>query len=1249
LLPVVRLEMRLGAKKPTAYEISDLGFLIGSVPGCDLRLPGVNLPPVLCLISRHPAGVVLRKLTPLVPILVNGQPTSGTALNSGDRITLGAIDLLVHVAGSMSAPPSATKPASLLTANGHEKSASLNERERLLKEQAEELEADRAIWYRRRDQLEQECKELSESSAQTARKLQQQERELALARADVTEREQALRTVRVEVEKQYEEIEKRSGEFASKEDELATSRRELADLRQQLYDRYRERRDRLSGIQEAVRKAARKVQERKRLVDAEVARLADQKQDDEARTAKLNELQATLAKERQLLDEQKQLLDSRQQQLHQELSERLTELQEREQAVIEEHKILERSQDEHQSDLVRLDRLQAVMERKQKQLQIHAREVDLRFEQLHRDSRELEEQGTELDSVRTKVLADAEEINQRKEKQDKVSDQLNQRAAALEGQQTMLTTLRTKLERMREDVRQGEGRLAEHQSKQADLEADLQSRLEDAEKIRAELAANKDLHERQRQHFKERQTILDQAVAQLRKVQEALSRDEARLRQREAELDLKATRVNEHDAGFKDRAEQIVQQQERLASDRQALQDREAALSKSEQALAALQEQLRRRSDDLAGRIKEHEQLVEGHVAAATTVKSKAQELETQRKIAVEEVAALNKDLEAQAVELARQRADLAEREETLREKTQRIEETTNRTHAEGQHLEHERKTWQEDQRLVAEDLARQRAELEAARQGTLSLEQQLPRLQEQVASALEKLNVSRANIREHLAEIHGYAQQSRTDLEALRASVLKEADQVRAQERQLHQARDDHRLAVTAFRQQLLDWQSQVNELKQTLVQGHTSLVRRQAEVDEQARQIDSTSQRLTQQAEQLQEQQQEVAERRGEMERHLLDMREWYRRKLRELAGVNEEARSEADSTEDHPGAEDLGDFTSLGEDQDRNILSLTGEIDPGDRQLGALLTSLQLIDPDTLTALLVEARRQRRSLRQLLLSGSYLTLYQMALIEAGNVDGLALGPLRVIDRLRANSKEIVYRVFDPRSNQEAVLRHLSEAAMHDPDKIQEFRRRFREAAALRHPSLTATWEVLDISGRPGVLQEFIPGLSSNEWPALAAAPGVWYRLLSQSALGLHAAHQAGMVHGHLQGNHVMLSHEGVVKLSGFGEPDWLAHPPYHRIAEPNVKSDIAALGKLAAAWSSPGQEAKRGRAKPLPTDLQNMLNRLGSSEEDSGYQDAAALLEDLDKAGATVPANSSAWERFIKQVSEQSSAAKPAKRSA
>src|SRR5262249_29454856 len=163
-------------------------------------------------------------------------------------------------------------------------------------------------------------------------------------------------------------------------------------------------------------------------------------------------------------------------------------------------------------------------------------------------------------------------------------------------------------------------------------------------------------------------------------------------------------------------------------------------------------------------------------------------------------------------------------------------------------------------------------------------------------------------------------------------------------------------------------------------------------------------------------------------------------------------------------------------------RDILLLTGETDPGDRKLGDLLRSLELVDADTLTTLLVESRKQRRSLRQALLAGGCLTLYQMALIEAGNLDGLVLGPVRIIDRLRARARETGYRVFDPRRGSEAVLRYLAEAEMQDAIHPDEFRQRFAQAAAVRHPHVAATLEVLEINGRPAVLQEWLTGLPSN-----------------------------------------------------------------------------------------------------------------------------------------------------------------------
>src|SRR5207248_321902 len=133
-----------------------------------------------------------------------------------------------------------------------------------------------------------------------------------------------------------------------------------------------------------------------------------------------------------------------------------------------------------------------------------------------------------------------------------------------------------------------------------------------------------------------------------------------------------------------------------------------------------------------------------------------------------------------------------------------------------------------------------------------------------------------------------------------------------------------------------------------------------------------------------------------------------------------------------------------------------------------------------------------------------------YQMALIETGNLDGLVLGPLRVVDRLRVTPCEAVYRVFDPRRNHEAILRYLAEAEIEDAVHPDEFRQRFAQAAALQHPNVAVTFEVLEIQGRPAVLQECLSGLPSSDWPGLAAVPGIWLRLLKQAALGLHALHQ-------------------------------------------------------------------------------------------------------------------------------------------
>jgi hypothetical protein len=261
-------------------------------------------------------------------------------------------------------------------------------------------------------------------------------------------------------------------------------------------------------------------------------------------------------------------------------------------------------------------------------------------------------------------------------------------------------------------------------------------------------------------------------------------------------------------------------------------------------------------------------------------------------------------------------------------------------------------------------------------------------------------------------------------------------------------------------------------------------------------------------------------------------------------------------------------------------------------------------------------------------------------MALIEAGNLDGLVLGPVRVIDRLQATPREAMYRVFDPRQGHELLLRHLAESEMDDAVRPDEFRQRFAAAGQVRHENVAATREVLEIAGRPAVLQEWLHGLPSTEWPVLAGAPGVWFRLLTQAALGLNAAHAAGLAHGHLHASSFVFTREGVLKLCGLGEPRWLAVPSPQEDSEPSIVGDVAALGHIAAGWAAAAPTGK-GKPRGLPAALQTILGRFHHEDETKRYSSAAELLEELEAASAAVPANAAAWERFVRQVREESAA--------
>jgi chromosome segregation ATPase len=937
------------------------------------------------------------------------------------------------------------------------------------------------------------------------------------------------------------------------------------------------------------------------------------------------------------------------------------ELRQREDRLADERRDLETRLRQYQADLVRLDRLQGTLDERDKKLKEHQNDCEAKLEQLQSASADLEGQGLQLDEWRATLQQEADQLAARQKEHAAKDADLAQRSAAVEGQQATLAALRTRLERTREEVRGQEQSLDEERARQETIRAELDEERRNLDALRTQLEGEQQLRDQERAQLLERGAVLDAAVSQLRQAQDKLAESENVLSQRAQELDQRTAELVEQEGILAGRLQQLTETQERLDIERQALRERTQELTQTELAREALQEQLRKRSEDLNVRHKALDEKMQAFQAESAGIEARKAEIERQALAAQAQAEAWRHEQAAQAEQFEAKQQEQARRESHRLDQYQKLQQLGRQVAAQRQAFANERATSKQEQDEWLQNRAQSQARFEALRQEAIGLARQLPDVELRAGTALERLTHAREQLRDHLAELHAYVQESREDLENSRSRLQQEELRVQQMEQAWHRGQEEHRLAMVAFRQQMIGWQGQIVDLRRLLAHDESRLARRHAQVQEQAKEVDAASEKLAEKAEALQQERTEVAGKRQEMDRHLIDMREWYRRKLRELAGIDEngarrpgdkpaanvgpsaagaaEGPSPSATADDAAGEEDLVPTS-------RDILTLTEPVDAGDRKLGEVLAQLELIDSAALTALLLEARRQRRSLRQVLLASGVVTLYQLALIEAGNVAGLMLGPVRVIDRLRATQHEAAYRVFDPRRGGEALLRHLAEEDMLDAVRPDEFRQRFTQAM-VPNPHVAATLEVLDIAGRPAVLQELLSGLASGDWPPLAAAPGVCFRLFTQAALALDTIHKAGLTHGNLGEACLFLTGEGILKIAGAGEPAWL-HDSSRTAEAAEPRDDLRALGKIVSTWCRPTGVRKGTKTKPLPDALVAILHRLAADGAE-GYDSAAQLLEDLDRAGSEVPPNAEAWERLLRYVREHAEQTKAVRRSA
>src|SRR2546423_5282031 len=121
-------------------------------------------------------------------------------------------------------------------------------------------------------------------------------------------------------------------------------------------------------------------------------------------------------------------------------------------------------------------------------------------------------------------------------------------------------------------------------------------------------------------------------------------------------------------------------------------------------------------------------------------------------------------------------------------------------------------------------------------------------------------------------------------------------------------------------------------------------------------------------------------------------------------------------------------------------------------------------------------------------------------------------------------------------------ALKRILSRFASR-ADHIAMFLHEAKLAATLHHPNVVQVFDIGEQGGSLFFTMEYVHGtdaralldaaLAANRPPPLAVA----LEIALGVAAGLHAAHQAGIVHRDVSPSNVLLAHDGAVKVTDFG----------------------------------------------------------------------------------------------------------------
>lgn len=152
----------------------------------------------------------------------------------------------------------------------------------------------------------------------------------------------------------------------------------------------------------------------------------------------------------------------------------------------------------------------------------------------------------------------------------------------------------------------------------------------------------------------------------------------------------------------------------------------------------------------------------------------------------------------------------------------------------------------------------------------------------------------------------------------------------------------------------------------------------------------------------------------------------------------------------------------------------------------------------------------------------------------------EGMALGGrYRLVRSIAVGGMGEVWEAFDESLARPVAVKALRPEFAGDAAQLARFRVEARNSAALSHPNIAPLFDYGEESGTAYLVMELVPGEPLSD--ILEAEPVLplsrLVPILSQTARGLHYAHQMGVVHRDVKPGNLLVEATGRVRITDFG----------------------------------------------------------------------------------------------------------------